>query len=275
MSEASAAAGEWSRRLAVARSFEAGTYVRRVGPTDAPGTLLYVHGLGESGHSFEPLLVHPALAAWRQLAPDLPGHGRSLWPDPPLTFSGCVDALAAWLAGAAAGPVVVLGHSMGGVLAQLLAERHPERVRGLVNVEGNISAADCIYSARIAGLSLPELLAGGFDRLLAEVYEGGVAEAPLRTYFTSLSLADPRALHRNARELVELSEEERLAGRMGALGQPSVYLLGSPRGTGAHSQGLLRAAGVAVRAIEGAGHWVYLDQPEAFVGELTSFLATL
>lgn len=70
----------------------------------------------------------------RLLAPDLDGHGGAPGEIRGRAFGldACVDRLADLVAGAAAGPVVVVGYSMGGALAQLLWYRHPERVAGLV-----------------------------------------------------------------------------------------------------------------------------------------------
>lgn len=68
----------------------------------------------------------------RVLAPDLPGFGSR----PPLPPSdrrpeAYADWVAAWLAEQGVGPAAVLGYSMGGTVALLLALRHPERVRRL------------------------------------------------------------------------------------------------------------------------------------------------
>ncbi|WP_329019130.1 alpha/beta fold hydrolase [Streptomyces sp. NBC_01601] len=99
------------------------------GPPDAP-PLLLLHALGENSTDWEPLV--PAFAQhWRVYFPDLRGHGRSEWPG---TYSlelmrddvlGFLDALGL-------DQVDVIGHSMGGVAAYLLAEDHAQRVRRLV-----------------------------------------------------------------------------------------------------------------------------------------------
>lgn len=42
----------------------------------------------------------------------------------------------------------LVGHSMGGLTALMLAHSHPERVLSFVNIEGNIAAEDCFLSRR-------------------------------------------------------------------------------------------------------------------------------
>ncbi len=238
----------------------------------ARGSILYIHGLGESGLGFENLIQDPRLNRWPHLVPDLPGYGRSAWSEAPLGLDAQADLLGRWLEGRGDAPVVVVGHSMGGVVGLMLCERFPQAVRAFFNVEGNVSIHDCGFSSKVGDHSLEGLLADGLDTILEGIYRAGREDLPLRGYYASMRLCDPRLLHRNSLELVALSTEEQLAARQGALSIPHAYVLGSPRGTGAHSQALLTAAGVPWYAIEGAGHWPFLDQPDAFLDHLVNFL---
>ncbi|RMH18940.1 MAG: alpha/beta fold hydrolase [Acidobacteria bacterium] len=262
--------------LAVGHRLAGGLYLRRRRPARAAGTVLWIHGLGESALCFERLLAEPRLGRWQHLAPDLPGYGKSPWRrGEPLGFAAQADALARLLRRLETPPAVVVGHSMGGVVGTVLAERAPDVVRALVDVEGNVSFDDCTTSREVAELSLEQLVAGGLETVRDRVYRRGLEERPLRGYFASLSLCDPRALHRDSRRLVELSRDEVLAPRLGALALPVLYLLGDPGGAGRRSRRLLDRAGVPWRAIRPAGHWPFLDQHEAFVEELLAFLEEL
>ena len=92
--------------------------------------LVLLHGLGEGAADWDG--VGPAFAGHRRVyAPDLCGHGRS---DRPGDYSvelmeadvlGFLDALRL-------DRVDVIGHSMGGLVAYLLAGNHPDRVSRLV-----------------------------------------------------------------------------------------------------------------------------------------------
>lgn len=77
---------------------------------------------------FDPLVA----AGHHVIAPDFRGHGRSSFPAEPLTLETLADDVAALMRELAAGPAVVVGYSMGSAVAQLVARRHPELVRGLV-----------------------------------------------------------------------------------------------------------------------------------------------
>src|SRR3954447_14589642 len=98
-----------------------------------PGpTLLLLHGWTASAD----LQWFPAYEALGErysfVAVDHRGHGRGLRSDEPFTLEAVADDAAALVRHLGVGPVVPVGYSMGGPIAMLLAERHPELVRGLV-----------------------------------------------------------------------------------------------------------------------------------------------
>jgi len=103
--------------------------------------LVLLHGLGATGDVWEGW--RPGLARrWpgRWIAPDLPGHGGS----PPLT-AYTIDDLAAAVAGIVrpGAPVVVLGHSLGGVVALALAShRFDVPVRAVIGLGIKVAWTD-------------------------------------------------------------------------------------------------------------------------------------
>ena len=68
----------------------------------------------------------------RVIALDHRGHGRGLRPSAPFRLADAADDVAALLRHLDTGPVVAVGFSMGGPIAQLLWQRHPDLVRGMV-----------------------------------------------------------------------------------------------------------------------------------------------
>ncbi len=239
------------------------------------GIIIYIHGLGESGLCFEELITDSRLQEWSHLIPDMPGYGKSPWCADPMELEEYADYLAQWLNSRGVVKPIVLGHSMGGVVGLIFCEKYSHFVRAFIDVEGNVSLEDCSLSDRVAGYSLENWLAKGFETIRDSIYREGVNDHALRSYYVSLRLCDPRAYHLNSTELVKLSGTEKLAERRKALSMPHLYILGNPRGTGLHSRNLLNKAGVEWRAIEGAGHWPFLDQHTVFVDEILKFLNNL
>ena len=94
----------------------------------APVVLL--HALGETADDWAE--VAAALSrSWHVYAVDLRGHGRSDWPGR-YTLPLLRDDVTGFLDALGLGQVTLIGHSMGGAVAYLLAMRHPGRVRRLV-----------------------------------------------------------------------------------------------------------------------------------------------
>jgi pimeloyl-ACP methyl ester carboxylesterase len=239
-------------------------------------SICFIHGLGESGLCFEHLLHHPGLADRRLLLPDLPGYGRSVWPEEPLGLDELVVYLAGWLrdptSSSGPPPFVLVGHSMGGVLGTLLCEQNPDLVSLFVNVDGNLSPADCVFSGQATAQPLDRFLEGGFDTLRDQVHDAGIEDRAQRGYHVSMRLCDPRSYHRNSQELVTLSAPEDLAFRLANLPLRTHYVAGVPGGACERSRQLLDAAGATWTGIEPSGHWPFLDQPDAFVALLHELL---
>jgi 3-oxoadipate enol-lactonase len=69
---------------------------------------------------------------WRVIALDARGHGRGLRPAEPFRLEDCAADAAALIQYLECGPVIVVGYSMGGLIAQILARRRLDLVSGLV-----------------------------------------------------------------------------------------------------------------------------------------------
>lgn len=257
----------------IQQSFQLGMFVREVRPDDFEATLLFVHGLGESGLCFEHLLTRPELAHFRLLVPDMPGYGRSPWAvGEALSLENQADHLAAWIKEIDAGPVTVVGHSLGGVVGLLMAERHVDLVERLVDVDGNKSLGDCVFSSQAADYDLHSFVADGFDTLREAIYEKGIHDGAQRGYYASLRLSDPAAYHLNSLELVKMSRPEDMARRLANLPQKSVYIAGVPAGACPRTHELLVEAGVEKVDISPSGHWPFIDQVDEFLAKMAAWL---
>lgn len=178
------------------------------------------------------------------------------------------DVLAGWLAESGEGPAVAVGHSQGAVVGLLLAERHPERLRALVDVEGNKSEGDCGYSRPIADFSLDVFRERGHAELCDRAARRAASDPAQGGYAERMRRADPATLHAHAAELLALSREERLAERLGRLSLPRLFVSGVPRGCPPRSLELVDAAGVARVEIGPAGHWPFVDRRDDFAAAL-------
>lgn len=117
-------------------------------------TLVFLHGYGESLLSWR-ALIEGFARRYRVLALDLPGFGRSIASMP---FRYNYPAYAAWLDSVLAretrGPLVLVGHSMGGELAAGYAIDHPDRAVAAVLIAPAGAGINPIF-ADTAGIASP------------------------------------------------------------------------------------------------------------------------
>lgn len=109
-------------------------HFREYGSPSHP-TLVLVQGLMLDGRFWFEMpeqLANDPDEPWRVLVPDNRGVGSSDLPRRPWTMADMADDVAAMLDAVGVDKAVVAGISMGGMIAQQLALRHPERVAGLV-----------------------------------------------------------------------------------------------------------------------------------------------
>jgi pimeloyl-ACP methyl ester carboxylesterase len=102
------------------------------GPDADSPTVVLLHGWVVSADlnwftSYAPLAAHA-----RVLAPDHRGHGRGTRHSHPFRLEDVADDVAAMLRELGTGPAIIVGYSMGGPIAQLVWQRHPDLVAGLV-----------------------------------------------------------------------------------------------------------------------------------------------
>jgi pimeloyl-ACP methyl ester carboxylesterase len=148
--------------------------------------LVLLHGFGGAATNWT-LVAPRLLPLGRVLVPDLPGHGGSTaLPAPAETLDSFADRVAELLDA----PAVLVGHSLGGVVALRLASRHPELVRELV-LAGCAGISSSTRRSERA-LTLVALLKPG--RRVSR-WRRTIARTPmLRTLvFGAVSAADPRS----------------------------------------------------------------------------------
>jgi pimeloyl-ACP methyl ester carboxylesterase len=245
-------------------------------PSPAPVVLL--HGGGANAHWWDHL-ARPLAARHHVVALDFRGHGDSDWPDETYVGAFC-DDLDALLAHLGAARPVLVGHSMGAQIALDRAARDPS-LRGLVLVDPAWNAPRGSRSAARRALTLRLSYASRERAEAAFRFVPGAARAEerLRAAIASQSVRaepdgrfgfkfDPRWFALPYRPLPPLA----------GVACPSLILRGAESGLlGAEAARGLAAelGGARVLDVAGAGHPVHVDQPEAVLGALTEYLASL
>ena len=235
--------------------------VREYGPVDAPVTAVFVHGHCLHTHSWARLrsrLTREWGAAVRMVFYDHRGHGES-GSAPAHTYT--IDQLGRDLDAVIrevvpTGPIVLIGHSMGGMTALAYARQNPEAV-----------------GTRVVGVGLLSTAAGDITRSglgrflrhpLVSAFQFGVERLPrLSQRLLSLVLDNPTSvvtMYGFLRSLVGFDESRSLAG-LAAI--PSLVLGGSSDMVTPFEHSVAIAANLPsaeLVRLGGAGHSVILDQ---------------
>lgn len=244
---------------------------------DGAETILFLHGLGGDRTSFDPQ-IGAFGPRFRHLAWDMPGYGDSP-PLPEMTFAALAQAALRLLDAAGAARAHLVGHSLGGMVAQEIAIAAPERVASLV-----LSATSPAFGPpggdwqkRFLAERLAPLERGLTPAdLAAEVIAGLVGEgadaAGVRAAVAAMGRVAPATYRAALRCLVAFDRRDSLA----AIAAPALVLAGARDALAPPAMMARMAAripGARFATIAGAGHLANLERPAAFNAALGAFLA--
>jgi pimeloyl-ACP methyl ester carboxylesterase len=242
--------------------------------------LLILHGLFGSGRNWGGI-ARQLEAQHRVHLLDARNHGESPWAET-MTYRDLAGDVAAYIDGLGQGAVDIIGHSMGGKTAMVLALTRPELVRRLIVVDiapvayrGGAQEPYGPYIAAMKGLDLARITRrSAADAALA----GAITDASMRAFLVQNLETGEKGyrwrinLDAIAANLSELTSFPDIGGHFDGpvtvlAGELSNYV--RPRDEGAIHQYFPKSRIVVV---DGAGHWPHADQPERLLGLLRDAL---
>jgi pimeloyl-ACP methyl ester carboxylesterase len=234
--------------------------------------VLCVHGYCQSSAYWAPTLDRLARAGVRGLAPDLPGFGASARLPGPYTMEAYADGVAALLDARRLERVTLVGGSMGGVVAQHFALRHPARLARLLLVATGGAMGD-----PAAGLArADEVAAAPWDAATVEpVVKGFFRDPPPPERHAEYRRIALMASHTAAVEAARSNARSRTLERLGEILVPTLIVQGrhDRARTPAHGAQMRdRIAGSRLEVLETSGHTPQLEEPEAFHALVLPFL---
>lgn len=239
---------------------------------DGP-TVLLLHPVGLDATCWESQ-AEALMSSYRVLRVDLRGHGRSDVPPPPYTLSGLAADVDALLRQLGLAPADVVGLSLGGMVAQVLALEHPTDVRSLVLVDTNSTLS---AEARRAMVERGEAARRGgmtsiLDSTLSRWFTPGFMGSEIVAGTRKRLLADDVEGWGAAwRAISELDTEPRL----GEIRVPTLVIIGENDLSVPVSRARAmadRIPGAAFHVVPGAPHMAPLERPDLFNPRVLEFL---
>jgi pimeloyl-ACP methyl ester carboxylesterase len=252
--------------------------------------ILLVHGIAGSAHTWSPLLAEMARRRdpRRCVAPDLLGHGSSSAPWADYSLGGYATGLRDLLVSLGHTRATVVGHSLGGGIAQQFAFQFPQHTSRLVLIDSGGLGREVSPALRAATLPgaewvIPVLTAGPFvdwgRRLVAHV-PGLSSPSTTEAGRALASLADPvhrRAFVHTARSVIDAGGQRvRATDRLDLAADLPLLIAWGTADTLIPVEHAHRAhalvPGSELALFDGAGHFPHADQPRAFADRLLRFL---
>ncbi len=222
--------------------------------------VLFIHGLGCSKESFYEAWDAPDLKKYSLLAIDLPGFGESSQDS---RFSYSMDDHAGvtyeLLRRFRQRKVHIVGHSMGGAVAVILAKKNTRRFVSLMNVDGCLGSQNVNNQTNISPPSY-ELFSAKLEARIAASL-GTPNEKGLVLWYEWSRKSDPEGFTRSDESLIQWARSGKIIKAFLDLPVKKTYFY-PQRGTLPRS--IARVRNVKKIMIPGTGHFIMNDNPEEF-----------
>lgn len=261
-------------------------YVEHAASAPGAATIVMLHGYTGSKENWY-RLARRLRGRHRLVIPDLPGWGDSPRdPDADFGYAAQASRVAAFIRTliAATGnrPVVLLGHSMGGGIAAVVAARHPDLVArvGLLNASGvqfddNPFGLDVLAGNNPFGVGDAESL----ERYLDVLFHDRGARPPMPWPAPSIVIARRRNdadFEQSILDRIGRGEEQFLPGEeAGNIRQPALLLWGAHDRVidpSAMAQFAARMPQARTVLLDGSGHMSLMEQPDAVAAAVNALI---
>jgi pimeloyl-ACP methyl ester carboxylesterase len=240
--------------------------------TGNPPVVLFVHGYCQSSAYWAPTVERIAQQGGHGIAVDLPGFAGSAGLPGPYTMEAFADALVGLLDARKINRAVVAGGSMGGVVAQQFALRHPERLARLLLVATGAYTAD----PKGALAKADSLSSSPWDEAtLRPIVQGFFHTPPSAKRFSELLAIAGNASRHAAVVAARSNAGTSLLARLSQIKVPTLIIQGrhDRSRTVAHGEEMQNAIiGARLVVLENSGHTPHLEEPDAFHDLAVPFL---
>lgn len=241
---------------------------------DGPAVVC-IHGLGGSSNTWTPIM--PALAGRRVIRIDLPGSARSALGKEQLSIAGYVAAVQEVIDALQVDQVTILAHSMGTIVAQHYAAKHPGKVKALALFGPLVEPpeagrAGARARASLARQGIPAMQEIADTIVGAATSKETKAGNPLAVTLVreSIMRQPPEGYAQSCEALADARSAD-----LESIVVPVLLVTGDQDGVAppAAVQAMAaRISGSQVQVFEGCGHWTTFEKPTECSAALDHFL---
>ncbi len=234
--------------------------------------IVFLHGFGSTKEDYADIVQQSAFAGHPFVAYDAPGCGESQCDDlSRISIPFLLQTALQVLAHFGIERFHLVGHSMGGLTALMLAHQVPDRVLSFVDIEGNIAPEDCFLSRQIIDYpsNNPETFFAAFIERArhAPAYASALYSASLRYKVRA------GAVRGIFQSMVDLSDNADLMGKFLGLKCPRMFMYGEQNASLSYLSHI-QAEGVRLAPIPGCGHFPMYSNPIAMWQQIANFHAS-
>jgi pimeloyl-ACP methyl ester carboxylesterase len=223
--------------------------------------VVFLHGFGSTKEDYVDVAHQPAFDRRPFLAYDAPGCGQTRCENlSAISIPFLVRTAQAVLRHAGIERFHLVGHSMGGLTALLLAHQEPDRVLSFVNIEGNVAPEDCFLSRQVVthAADHPDTF---FDEFIERARRSPFRSSAL--YAAGLRhKVRPGAVRGIFESMVHLSDHGDLMAKFRSLPFPRTFMYGEQNAALSYLP-KLADNGVELAEIPHSAHWPMYANPVA------------
>lgn len=164
--------------------------------------------------------------------------------------------------------VIVVGHSLGGMVGTLLLGQSDVKIDALISLEGNLTLDDCGFSRIVSAMSETEFPAKYLEPI-ASLKTGKTKSEQIKAGWLVKTL--PQAFYESSQSIVDWAKNGKLLSLFESSNVPGLLIKGKKSKYSTTPSGTR----LKIDTIPNAGHFMLLDQPDLTVQAIHTFLQKL
>jgi pimeloyl-ACP methyl ester carboxylesterase len=250
------------------------SYAEQGSPEGTP--VIFLHGYTDSWHSFDSVLANLPKSL-HAFAISQRGHGNSDRPLSGYSPGDFSNDVAAFIKKLDLGPVILVGHSMGGVVVQRFAMDHPQLTKAVVIIGSATSVKN--FSSVKEFVEMVNQLNDPIEPAFAEEFQKSTLATPIdNNYYKELVSESLKVPARVWKAILNDLMNYDPYGELNNIRKPTLIIWGDQDiFCNRESQdGLLKSIkGSRLLVYNGTGHAVHWEEPKRFSDDLLAFISTL